>query len=69
MSKQGGAIGPFDPKEEDWECYTERVELYFEAKVITDAAKKRATLLTVCGPKTYCTICNLTAPATPASVS
>ncbi len=22
MSKQGGTIGPFDPKEEDWECYT-----------------------------------------------
>ncbi len=69
MSKQGSAIGPFDPKEEDMGMlYIEHVELYFEAKGITDAAKKRVTLLTTCGPKTYCSICNLTAPATPTSV-
>ena len=58
-------MGEFDKVEEDWETYVEKVNLYFVANDITDAAKKRATLLSVCGAKTYHTICELIAPAKP----
>ena len=51
--------------DEDWEQYVERLEFYFEAKEITDAAKRKATLLSVCGAPTYKLMCDLVAPGKP----
>ena len=64
-----GTIAEFDPAEEDWSTYVERVDLYFAANDITDAAKRRAVLLSACGAKTYRTIRDLVAPAKPTDMS
>ena len=69
MATTHGSVGEFDNTEEDWETYVERVDLYFTANGITDAAKKRAILLSVCGAKTYRTIGDLVAPLKPKEVS
>jgi len=45
----------------------ERVNLYLVANNIDDAAKKRAVLLTVGGPKTYHVIRDLIAPKSPSA--
>lgn len=68
MAAKHGTIGEFDSTQEDWESYVERVNLYFVANDIDDAVKKRAVLLTVCGPKTYHVIRDLVAPNSPAEV-
>ena len=44
---------PFNPKEEDWVEYTDRLYYYFTANGITDNAKKRAILISCCGPATF----------------
>ncbi len=64
-----GKIGEFDPKQEPWEMYVERLELYFVANGVTEAEKKRAVLLTVSGPSTYKLIRNLAAPQKPVEMS
>ena len=56
MTLTHGSVGEFNNAEEDWKTYVERVDLYFTANEITNAAKKRAVLLSVCGAKTYHTI-------------
>jgi len=61
-----GKIGEFDPSQETWAMYVERLELYFIANGIEDAGKKRAVLLTVSGASTYKLIRNLSAPTKPA---
>ena len=38
---------------DNWEDYCDRLEQYFTANNITDADKKRAILLPVCGARTY----------------
>ena len=49
-----GSMAPFNPAgKESWTSYTERLGHYFTANKVTDAAQKRAILLSVCGPKTY----------------
>ena len=42
-------IGEFDPTQESWNLYTERLELYFVANAITEAERNRTVLLTVSG--------------------
>jgi len=64
-----GKIGEFDPSQETWAMYVERLELYFIANGIEDAGKKRAVLLTVSGASTYKLIRNLSAPIKPAEKS
>ena len=66
-----GSVGEFDSdeNEDDWETYVERVALYFTANGISDATKKRAILLSVCGAKTYRVIRDLVAPAKPTDIS
>ena len=64
-----GAIGEFDSFMEDWEIYIERVAFYMTANGITDEAKKRATLFSICSVKTYHTIRNLAAPTAPGSIA
>ncbi len=49
-----GTISEFDGDKEEWDEYTERLEEYFEASGITEDAKKRAILLTVCGASPSC---------------
>ena len=48
-----GTLAPFDPEQEDWVEYTDRLSYYFTANGISDNAKKRAILLSCCGPATF----------------
>ena len=57
-----GFLGEFDSAKETWQAYTERLQQYFVANDIDDADKKRAILLSVCGPATYQLIRNLVVP-------
>ena len=59
-----GKINYFS-EEEDWGQYTERLDNYFGANDVTDGKKKRAILLSVCGPTVYKLMRGLTAPSLP----
>ena len=48
-----GTLAAFNPREEDWSQYTERLSFYFTANGITGDAKKRAILLSSVGPPTF----------------
>ena len=48
-----GAFAAFNPQEEDWSEYSERLTFYFTANGITTGTKKRAILLSCCGPATF----------------
>ena len=63
-----GSVGEVDSTQEDWESYIERVEFYMAANSIDDDDKKRATLFSICGAKTYHTVRNLAAPTAPGTV-
>lgn len=52
-----------------WDAYAERLEFYFQANDVTSNEKKRAVLLSVCGPKTYGVVRSLISPDTPATKS
>lgn len=69
MTAKHGTIGEFDSMEEDWKTYVEGVNLYLTANDVTNRAKKKAILLSVCGAKTYHTICDLVAPSKPTDIS
>ena len=60
-----GNIGEFDQALKNWEAYIERMEQYFVANEVTSNAKKKAILLSTCGPLTYSTIRSLAAPNKP----
>ena len=60
-----GSLSEFNANVETWSSYTERLGHYFEANDITDASKKRALLLTACGPSTYQLLKNLLQPLKP----
>ena len=64
MAKHG-SIGEFDSDRETWKSYTERLTQYFNANDVESADKKRAILLSVCGPTTYQLIRNILAPVKP----
>ena len=64
-----GTTGAFEPSNETWLSYAERLEQYFIANDVDAADKKRATLLSVCGATTYQLIRNLVAPAKPTGKS
>ena len=55
--------GAFNPQEEDWSEYSERLTFYFTANGITTDAKKRAILLSCCGPATFRLLRSLVLPA------
>ena len=57
-----GALAAFKPQEEDWSEYTERLTFYFAANRITTDAKKRAVLLSCCGPATFRLLRSLVLP-------
>ena len=60
-----GSIGEFNAAIEDWISYTERLEQYFTANGVATAQadKRRAILLSGCGPTTYQLIRSLVSPA------
>ena len=62
-----GKISQFIPSQESWSSYTERLEYYFIANDVQDPAKKKAILLTVCGPSTFQLLKNLLQPNMPES--
>lgn len=54
---------------EDWGQYIERLDNYFDANEIADAAKQRAVLLSVCGATVYKLMRDLAAPRLPKELS
>ena len=40
-----GQLNEFEPNEEDWQSYVERIKQYFAANEITVAERKRAILI------------------------
>ena len=55
--------------DDDWMQYIERMEQYFLANDITDAAKQRSILISSMGQKAYKILRNLVAPNKPINVS
>ena len=64
-----GQVSAFNPHQEDWVEYVERLELYFMANVINDATKKRAILLNAAGPTTYRLVKTLAIPGKPTDLN
>ena len=62
-----GQIKEYVEGQEDFECYIERVEQFFEANEI-DENKWVAVLLTVIGAPTYGLLKNLVLPESPSSL-
>ena len=48
-----GTLAPFDPDEEDWVEYTNRLSYYFTANGITDGARKRTIFISCSRPATF----------------
>ena len=64
-----GTLAAFNPREEDWSEYAERLSFYFAANGITTDAKKRAILLSSVGPTTFRLMRSLVLPASLDSLS
>ncbi|KAL5468918.1 hypothetical protein EMCRGX_G030070 [Ephydatia muelleri] len=69
MASLLGTVGAFQEGQEDWTCYCERLEQFFQANGIDDEGKRRAVLLSVCGGPVYQLIRNLAAPGKPSDKS
>ena len=50
-------IGAFNPSQDEWPLYVERLGHVFIANRITEAAKKRAVFLSVIGANTNTSYC------------
>ena len=59
----------FDPQNDDWPTYVERLGHYFVANKVTEEAQKHSILLTVCGTSTYKLLRSLVRPGTLDSTS
>ena len=46
-------VTAFDPSQEDWTSYAERLKHYFIANGVAENEKKRAILISAAGPATY----------------
>ncbi|GBM59601.1 hypothetical protein AVEN_36511-1 [Araneus ventricosus] len=65
-----GSIGEFDVSNPiSWDNYAEQLKNFLEANEITNAEKKRAVLLTVCGIKNLGVLRSLLAPESPSTKS
>ena len=60
-----GKLSKYDSSKEDWQSYTERLELYFTANDIADEEKRKAILLTSCGIECCRLFKGLTTPRKP----
>ena len=58
-----GALAAFNPQEEDWSEYSEKLTCYFTANGIITDAKKRAILLSCCAPATFRLLQSLVIPS------
>ena len=65
MASRRGVFSEFDHGVEDWASYTEMLQQHFTASDIEGEGKKKAILLSCCGPCTYQLIKNLLAPEVP----
>ena len=57
-----GALAAFNPRQEDWSEYSERLTFYLSTNGITTDAKKRAILLSCCGSATFRLLRSLVLP-------
>ena len=64
-----GAVATFDPTQDDWCEYVERLEHYFTANDIVSVEKRRSILLYAVGASTYRLIRTLVSPAKVSEVS
>ena len=64
-----GTLVAFNPREEDWTEYAERLSFYFAANGITNDAKKRTILLSCVRPTTFRLMQSLVLPASLDSLS
>ena len=64
-----GRVDEFDGTKDDWLQYIERLEHFFAANGIDDAAKKRAVLLSVVGAATYKILRSIVSPSKPGEKS
>ena len=71
LMEKYGRIDPFDPDEDEWSSFIERLEMAFVVNGVesSDAETRRAVLLTVCSKKTYNLFRTLCSPAQPATKS
>ena len=69
MASLLGIVGAFQEGQEDWTCYCERLEQFFQANGINDEGKRRAVFLSICGGPVYQLIRNLVAPGKPSDKS
>ena len=69
MASRQGDFNEFDHGVEDWASYTKRLQQHFSASNIEGEGKKKAILLSSCGPRTYQLIKNLLAPDVPTEKS
>lgn len=60
-----GNVGQFNSKTSSWQEYVEVLEHFLSLNNITEEDRKRALLLTSCGPETYHVIRGLVQPARP----
>jgi len=65
MATSIGHMDPFDDSSETFELYIERFEMFIVANGITEDDKKKATFLSLIGPKTYGLLRSLTTPDKP----
>lgn len=59
----------FDPKNDQWQLYVERLENYLAAYSITSEAKRRNALLNCIGPTAYKIVRDMCSPDSPATKS
>ena len=71
LMEKYGRIDPFDPDEDEWSSFIERLEMAVVVNGVesSDAETQWAVLLTVCGKKTYNLFRTLCSPARPAMKS
>ena len=60
-----GTVGQFNPKAEKWDFYVERLQEFYVANGIDDAARKRAILNSTVGADTFKLIRDLLSPTEP----
>ena len=65
MAVAFGKIYPFNPSQDDWPLYVERLGHVFVANGITEETKRQAVFLSVIGPSYYKLLSSLLAPDKP----
>ena len=62
MAAVHGSLATFDSSTKEWTEYIERLEFYFTANGIMDAAMQQAVLLSCCGSSTFRLLRSLVLP-------